>query len=308
MASFQRPSAITQDVDTLYVLLSDSGQIRAVDKSTAKVSTIVQGSAAGGYVDGNGTVARFSSPSAIAISGTTLYVADPGNNRIRTVAIGATAADTTVGTLAGSGTAGTADGAGATAQFNLPTGVAVSGTTLYVADQANNRIRSVDINGGTTRGTVETLAGSTFGVANGVLANARFANPFRITASGTTLYVASSSSNTIRVIANNRVNTLAGNDRITGRFKDGTGKEAMFHTPSGMAVSGATLYVADRNNNRIRTVDIASGQVRTIAGGNEGYKDGTNARFHDPSDIIIDGKTLYIVDHGNNRIRKLEYR
>ena len=306
-ASFQRPTAITQDADTLYVLLTSSGQIRAIDKSTAEVTTIVQGSAAGGYVDGQGTGAQFKSPSGIAISGTTLYVADSGNNRIRTVAIGATAADTIVGTLAGSGTEGTTDAVGAAAQFNTPTGVAVSGTTLYVVDQTNNRIRSVDISGGTTNGTVGTLAGSTFGVADGVSTNARFANPLRITASGTTLYVSSRSSNTIRAIANNRVNTLAGNDRVAAGFQDGTGKEAMFATPSGMAVSGATLYVADRSNNRIRAVDTASGQVRTIAGGDSGYKDGANAQFHDPSDIIIDGDTLYIVDQSNHRIRKLKY-
>ena len=308
-ASFRRPSAIAQDADKLYVLSTNYGQIRTVDKSTAEVTTIVRGNAAGGYVDGNGTVAQFQSPSGIAISGTTLYIADTGNNRIRTVAIGATAADTTVGTLAGSGTEGTTDAVGAAAQFHSPTGVAVIGTTLYVADNQNNRIRSVDISSGTTRGTVQTLAGSTFGVADGVGTNARFAYPLRMTASETTLYVTSRTGNVIRAIeiASKRVRTLAGNDRVSAGFQDGTGKAARFNHPQGMALSGTKLYVADSNNHRIRAVDIASGQVRTIAGGDKGYKDGIDAQFDSPSDIAISGNTLYIVDRANYRIRKRDY-
>ena len=307
-ASFQKPNAITQDADKLYVLNTD-GQIRTVDKSTAEVTTIVQGSAAGGYVDGNGTAARFKAPSGIAISGTTLYIADTGNNRIRTVAIGATAADTTVGTLAGSGAEGTTDAVGAAAQFDTPTGVAVIGTTLYVADNQNHRIRSVDISSGTTRGTVQTLAGSTYGVDDGVGTNAKFAKPLSMTASGTTLYVTGQAGHVIRAIeiASKRVSTLAGNDRVVAGFQEGTGKAARFNSPRGMALSGNTLYVADSGNHRIRAVDIASGQVRTIAGGDKGYKDGIDAQFNSPSDITISGNTLYVVDRGNFRIRKREY-
>ena len=70
----------------------------------------------------------------------TAYVSD-GNN-IRMVSAGGM-----VSTLAGSsaGTRGTSDGIGAAASFWVPTGLALSrdGSTLYVADESNHRIRAI---------------------------------------------------------------------------------------------------------------------------------------------------------------------
>ncbi|MEF9482254.1 hypothetical protein OWR21_10180 [Ralstonia sp. 1B3] len=68
-----------------------------------------------------------------------LYVADDGNNLIRMVTPAGV-----VATLAGSLNPGSTDGAGNTAMFNQPAGIAVDTSgNLYVADQANNLIRSV---------------------------------------------------------------------------------------------------------------------------------------------------------------------
>ncbi|MBL7999705.1 MAG: T9SS type A sorting domain-containing protein, partial [Candidatus Kapabacteria bacterium] len=103
-----------------------------------------------GFADGTGTSAQFNLPTGVAVSpdGLTVYVADKDNHRIRKVS-----ADGTVTTLAGS-TTGFADGTGASAQFSFPTGVSVSpdGTTVYVADSGNDRIRKITL--GTT--SVET--------------------------------------------------------------------------------------------------------------------------------------------------------
>ncbi|VDB01035.1 hypothetical protein S1OALGB6SA_2133, partial [Olavius algarvensis spirochete endosymbiont] len=60
-----------------------------------------------------------------------------------------------VSTFAGTGIRGHADGTGNTAQFNLPTGVAVdSSGNVYVADIDNHRIRKI-----TPAGVVSTFAG-----------------------------------------------------------------------------------------------------------------------------------------------------
>ena len=112
----------------------------------------------------------FSKPQGIATDGTTLYIADYDNNRIRTIDI----ASKEVSTLAGS-TAGYKDGVGTAAQFNNPTGIALSGTTLYIAEQYNNRIRAIDI----ASKEVSTLAGSTAGYKDGVGTAAQFNQPFR---------------------------------------------------------------------------------------------------------------------------------
>ena len=91
-------------------------------------------------------------------------------------------------TIAGSGTAGYADGAGTAAQFNGPAGLALSGNTLYIADEKNHRIRAIDI----TSGTVSNIAGDgTAGSTNGIGTAARFSQPLGIAVRGSTLYVTS---------------------------------------------------------------------------------------------------------------------
>jgi DNA-binding beta-propeller fold protein YncE len=71
-----------------------------------------------------------------------VYVADLKNHRIRKIT-----PDGTVSTIAGDGTANFKDGAGKTAQFNEPRALAVTpdGSTIYVVDRGNNKIRKIVI-------------------------------------------------------------------------------------------------------------------------------------------------------------------
>jgi len=78
-----------------------------------------------------------------------------------------------------------------------------------------------------------------------------------------------------------------------------------------VAVDGAgNLYVTDYNNDTIRQVTPA-GVVTTLAGvaGTWGNSDGTNggALFFGPAGIGVNsaGTTLYVVDSGNNTLRKI---
>ena len=180
--------ALSEDGNTLYVAENTSHRIRAIDlASTAKtVSTIAGGTQ--GYVNhATGTNARFDGPSSLAVSGTTLYVADYDNHRIRAIDLAST--NKTVSTIAGS-TPGYANGVGAAAQFNGPSGLAVSedGKTLYVADYNNNRIRAIDL----ASGTVRDIAGDgTPGSTNGIGTAASLSRPNGIFVSGGTLYVTS---------------------------------------------------------------------------------------------------------------------
>ena len=272
------------------------------------------GGLAGGYADGDGTTARFKSPSSIvAAGGGTLYVADTNNHRIRKVTIdpaNLTAAAAQVSDFAGSGTPGHTNGAAAGAQFNSPIALAISGTMLYVADYSNNRIRAIDL----AANTVSTIAGSgTPGYADGPGTAARFLQPAGLAVSGDTLYVADTSNNRIRAIdlasATKTVSTIAG--RGTLGHANGVGIAAQFNRPVGIAVSGGTLYVADGDNHRIRAINIATKTVRDIAGdGTSGSTNGigTAARFANPTGIIaVSENTLYVATQGS-RIRRLEYR
>ncbi|CAJ0719597.1 Virginiamycin B lyase [Ralstonia edaphis] len=139
LATFNGPSGIAlSSSGTLYVAEWFNSDIRQI--SPAGMVTTLAGSGATGSDDGVGTAATFSLPVGIAIgTNGVLYVADDGNNLIRMVTPAGV-----VATLAGSLNPGSTDGAGSTAMFNQPAGIAVDTSgNLYVADQANNLIRSV---------------------------------------------------------------------------------------------------------------------------------------------------------------------
>jgi DNA-binding beta-propeller fold protein YncE len=83
------------------------------------------------------------------------------------------------------------------------------------------------------------------------------------------------------------VTTLAGSSL---GFADGAAASAKFSSPHDVAVDGAgNVYVADRDNQRIRKID-SSGAVTTLAGGSQGSADGSGAaaQFFNPHGLFYD--------------------
>ena len=106
-----------------------------------------------------------------------------------------------------------------------------------------------------------------------------------------------------------RVTTFAGG-RKSG-FRDGKLLESLFHQPRGLCLDReGNLLVADTLNHCIRRIDTRSGTVITIAGtGKPGFVDGnalTEARFHDPTSLVVREDIIYVCDANNGAIRRIE--
>jgi len=173
----------------------------------------------------------------------------------------------------------------------------------------------------TPSGTVTTLAGTPFtdGSADGTGAAASFRGlrAVAVDSSGN-VYVADTYSSTIRKITPaGVVTTLAGTPVPIGGeggFADGTGANALFKDPMGIAVDASgNVYVADTGNQVIRkiTIDVNGVATVTTLAGREregGFADGTgaDARFSGPVEIAVDSSgNLYVADSGNVVVRKI---
>jgi serine/threonine protein kinase, bacterial len=165
---------------------------------------------------------------------------------------------------------------------------------------------------------VRTIAGSTkAGFRDGPAAEALFGGASAMTLDDAgNIYLADTYNHRIRRLGtDNIVSTVAGSGpsvedqrRVSGSFKDGPASIAGFNRPVAIVYGLGALYVADRDNNRIRKVTL-DGQVTTVAGnGERGYRDGlsSEAQFAEPEGVAIDRDgILYVADSGNQRIRKI---
>jgi uncharacterized protein (TIGR03437 family) len=140
-ASFNRPQALAQDAaGNIYVADTDSNRIRKIT-TDGNIATIAgSGTAAGFAGDGGPAInALLNHPRGVAVDGAgNVYIADSFNQRIRVVL-----PNGTIYTVAGLGIQGYGGDGGPAivSELNFPTGVAVSGSNVYVTDSGNHAIR-----------------------------------------------------------------------------------------------------------------------------------------------------------------------
>jgi sugar lactone lactonase YvrE len=270
-ARFNLPSGVAADrAGTVYVADTANHTIRRISPAGA-VTTIAGAAMNNGSNDGEGTAARFNSPSSVAVDGAgNLYVADTLNYAVRRIT-----PTGSVSTIAGKlGVPGYVDGPGTEAQFIKPEGITVDNAgNVYVTDtdffpschlctRTNSTIRKI-----TPAGVVSTLAGIplTIGSADGPGNAASFSYPAGLTVDGSgTLYVADTNNFTIRkVTAAGVVSTFAGTPKAEGSV-DGTGTAARFAYPKGITLDpSGNLFVTEAFTVRKIT---PSAVVTTFAG------------------------------------------
>jgi thiol-disulfide isomerase/thioredoxin len=92
---------------------------------------------------------------------------------------------------------------------------------------------------------------------------------------------------------------------------DGTGTEATFNAPQGLALAESVLYVADTNNHLIRAIDLGNGRVTTVAGtGEQGWPPASGpantVALSTPWDVLFSNGLLYIANAGTHQIWTLD--
>ena len=305
------PQGVAIDtIGNLYIIDIANQRIRKV--VVTEIITTVAGNGGSGY-NGDGilaTSAMLNNPQGVAVDvAGNLYIVDIANQRIRKVdRFGK------ITTVAGNGGSGyNGDGILATsAMLSSPQGVAVDvAGNLYIADTYNQRIRKVD-----SGGIITTVAGNG-GIGyngDGISAtSAMFAYPFGVAVDvAGNLYIADTFNQRIRKVNSDRIiTTVAGNDSSGYNGDNIPATTATLRGPWGVAVDTAgNLYIADRNNSRIRKVS-SGGIITTVAGnGGSGYNGdnipATSAAIGPPQGVAVDtAGNLYIADTANNRIRKV---
>ncbi|MFZ1699695.1 MAG: hypothetical protein WAU71_02645 [Pyrinomonadaceae bacterium] len=224
-----------------------------------------------------GTNKEFGEPFGIAVKNDSIYVSDGQNDKIWKI-----------------------DGGNATVfaeGLDTPSGIAFDKDgNLIVADTGSHTIKSIN-----AKGEISVIAGSPgqHGFADGDADSSLFNAPIGVAVGPDgKVFVADTYNDRIRVISGGQVTTMAGSS--TG-FANGTGQNAKFDTPSGIAIWQDKVLVADTGNRRIRVIE-ADGRVWTLAGTGDGdLKDGllSSSSFVQPTAISVGANGAIFVADGN---------
>lgn len=169
-------------------------------------------------------------------------------------------------------------------RFDEPTGIAVAGSEVFVADARNARIQVFDLDGRFLR---------QFG--NRGDEPERLGRPMNLAVAGNELYVADYWNDRIMIYSLDGVFL-----RSVGEKGSGGGQ---FNAPGGVAVAdNGDIYVADFYNHRVQRLD-ADGHFKYQWGetGDPGWRGG---RFSYPTDVVVaaDG-TIFVADGYNDRVQ-----
>ncbi len=240
-----------------------------------------------------------------------LFIADTGHHRIMV----ADAAGEVIAVY-GNGSEGFTNGQALSATFSSPQGLALVGSTLYVADTGNHAVRSIDLESG----IVGTLAGTGekgWPPLGGFIEEVALASPWALESDGDQLYVANAGTHQIWVIGLEQgiASPLVGNARES--TKNGPLADAELAQPSGLALKDGVLYFADSESSSIRSAVVGSpgGVTALVAGGDAslfefGDEDGVGneARFQHPLGVAFHGDRLLVADTYNSKIKVIDPR
>jgi hypothetical protein len=197
-----------------------------------------------------------------------------------------------------------------------PQGLAVTpgGTALLIADDMSDKIWRLNL---TSREVVAIAGTGVNGVApdGSVASAATIASPTAVVVlpDGRVAF-AERNAHKIRVISSSGLlGTLAGTGTPGSAADGATAATSSLYWPTGLAISGNTLYVseagtAQTGTHTVRAIDLATGTITRVAGAGPAGFSGDNgpalqATFDYPASIAVSGSNLFVSDQNNDRIR-----
>ena len=287
-ASFDHPQGLALHENTLYVADVENNMIRKVDLVSKTVSTVAgigrqatfQQSFPGvtqtkqtGPWFGAPKKTPINSPWALWVHEDNLYIAMAGPHQIWIMPLD----ESRIGPYAGNAREDIVDGpllpkvpyAAGASSFAQPSGLTSDGEYIYVADSEGSSVRGVPFDQTkkviTVVGTSELPNGRLFkfGDKDGKKSEVLLQHVLGVHYDAGKIYIADTYNNKIKVVdaKSGETQTVAGSGD-SGASDQGRGE---FDEPSGLSKIGNTLYIADTNNHLIRTIDLESKQVGTMA-------------------------------------------
>ena len=332
--SFSYANGVAVDAGTHKVFVSDAGKHRVLRFSSAE--SLQNGGAAEavlGQPDFQSTspglsATRLNYPQALAVSPTgQLWVADATNNRVLRFDHAATLASGSPadGVLGQVDFTHSGQNNASSSNMHFPSAVAVDPTgRLWVADTFQHRVLRFDLAGVKPSGSPAdgVLGQASFTTETAATSATGLNQPRALAVDGTLrLWVADVGSNRV-LLFNNPATKPAGApaDKVLGQpdflsfAPPASTLRNRFDTPLGLAASGGTLWVADRESWRVLRFDTAhtksnGANADGVLGQSSFTTDAygsTAAGMDRPEGLALDGGRLWIVDSRNNRILRHE--
>lgn len=178
---------------------------------------------------------------------------------------------------------------------------------LIVSDSNHNRLVICALDGK----FVDVIGTGSIGRKDGGYAEAEFDHPQGMTLVGDRLYVADTENHLLRTVdlKQKTVSTLAGTgEQDHTRAPTGALKETPLNSPWDVTVVDGVLYIAMAGPHQIWAHKIGANSIHHYAGsGREDIVDAEldQAALAQPSGIVNDGKSLYVVDSEGSAVRAI---
>jgi DNA-binding beta-propeller fold protein YncE len=316
------PGKVLADQDQGRLFIADSGHNRIVVTRLDGSPIAAIGGGAAGAADGNYAAATFNSPQGMALRGDTLYVADTWNHLIRKVDLSGRLVTTIAGT--GEQNRGTPPFGHAAPPLRTPLSspwdLLIHRGDLYIAMAGLHQIWGMRLEGAgigvyAGNGVEDIVDGPVEPRRSHQPGWASFAQPSGLATDGQWLYVADSEGSSIRAApldGKKNVWTVVGTAQLpsarlfTFGDVDGRGPSVRLQHPLGLTFHQGKLYVADTYNNKIKAIDPATGETRTVAGSGAAGRTDHPPAFNEPGGIAAAAGKLYVADTDNDAIRVID--